>query len=108
MLTCWIGFEKSMPTATKLMSETLPIRNSSILKRLQSLPDQRLWRALSYGLFVLIGLIVLITFRQYGVTTDEEVQAIYGDKVVAWYGSFFHDRRALDFTFIYGGFFEAV
>ncbi|HSB09689.1 MAG TPA: glycosyltransferase family 39 protein [Blastocatellia bacterium] len=66
------------------------------------------WQALSYMLIVLVGVVMLTTFLDYGVTLDEETQSIYGDNVLAWYGSFFRDRRALDFTFMYGGFFDAI
>ena len=70
--------------------------------------NDQLWRRLSYGLMLVVGLIMLATFLDYGITWDEEVQRIYGDNVLAWYGSFFRNRAALDFTFTYGGFFEAV
>lgn len=66
------------------------------------------WRKLSYVLILSVGLIMLGTFLDYGLTWDEEVQRIYGDNVVVWYASFFRNRAALDFTFTYGGFFEAV
>lgn len=66
------------------------------------------WRRLSYVLILSVGLVMLGTFLDYGLTWDEEVQRTYGDKVLAWYASFFRNRAALDFTFMYGGLFEAV
>src|SRR5437867_167872 len=72
------------------------------------LTDDRNWRRLSYVLILLVGFVMLATFLDYGLTWDEEVQRVYGDKVLAWYASLFRNRTALDFTFIYGGFFKAV
>jgi hypothetical protein len=70
--------------------------------------NEATWRFLSYALILLVGVIMLATFRDYGITFDEETQRVYGDRVLAWYGSLFQDRRALDNTFIYGGFFDAI
>src|ERR1700742_428932 len=42
-----------------------------------------------------------------GVTWDEEVQREYGDRILAWFRSGFHDRSATDFKnlYFYGGLF---
>ncbi len=70
-----------------------------------------LWRKLSYALILLVGLIMLFTFLDYGVTTDEEPQRMYGDSVLSWYTSFFQDRAAVDgdsYQVLFGGFFEVL
>jgi Dolichyl-phosphate-mannose-protein mannosyltransferase len=55
-------------------------------------------------------LLVILTFRSYGLIWDEEWQAIYGHKILAWYTSFFTDDSA--FTYLnlhfYGGAFDLL
>jgi hypothetical protein len=63
------------------------------------------------GLLVLSYLaIIVLTFRDYGVTWDEEVQSNYGEQVIRWYSTHFADRSALTYRDLkyYGGFFDAV
>ncbi len=68
------------------------------------------WRYLSYTLFLIVLIFILVTFLDYGLTADEEVQRIYGDHILSWYSSFFRDRSALSYLnlHLYGGFFEVV
>ncbi len=68
------------------------------------------WRYLSYALFLIVLIIILATFLDYGLTADEEAQRIYGDHILSWYSSFFRDRAALSYLnlHLYGGFFEVV
>ena len=72
--------------------------------------NDKSWRLLSCILIVLVGLIMLITFRDYGLTVDEEFQSTYADGILAWYTSFFRDRAAVEFntTVMLGGFFEVI
>lgn len=58
---------------------------------------------------VVLGL-VLLTFRDYGITNDEEVQKIYGEMVLSYYASGFHDLAALSYKdlYFYGGLFDFV
>ena len=53
---------------------------------------------------------ILVSFREYGLTWDEEDQRNYGEAVLRWYGSAFRDRSALSYLnlYLYGGFFEVV
>lgn len=55
-----------------------------------------------------LAIIVLYTFRDYGVTWDEELQSQYGLAVVDYYMSFFKDHRFLDIfnLYLYGGTFD--
>lgn len=68
------------------------------------------WDRLAACFLVLLAVLALLTFRDYGITWDEEIQRIYGDKLLAYYGSLFQDRSvfSLDNLFYYGGLFEIV
>jgi 4-amino-4-deoxy-L-arabinose transferase-like glycosyltransferase len=58
-------------------------------------------------LVTLLG-VVLLTFRDYGITIDEGVQHRYGRRIVRWYatlGAADEATRAND-LYLYGGFFE--
>jgi len=80
-----------------------------ILHRL-SANSEGVWRVLSLALFACLVIVILTTFRDYGLTWDEAAQRAYGDYVLHWYGSFFQDRSALNYLdlYLYGGFFEIV
>jgi hypothetical protein len=55
-----------------------------------------------------VTVMVLLTFRDYGITNDEEVQNVYGIKLLAFYSSLFADRSAFDYLdlYRYGGLFD--
>lgn len=65
-------------------------------------------------LFFLVFLIALISMpilsTDYGVTGDEEVQRIYGDKALAFYETMGEDKSCLDYKnlYYYGAFFEVL
>ena len=61
-------------------------------------------------LLSIVGCIVLITFRDYGITWDEELQSRYGLAVVDYYTSLFHDDgyREIFNLYIYGGMFDGL
>jgi len=71
----------------------------------QKLYDRLAWIALA-------GLVVLVawTFRDYGISNDEEVQHVYGEKLLAYYLTGFADTSAFDYKnlFLYGGLFDIV
>jgi hypothetical protein len=52
--------------------------------------------------------LVLLTFRQYGISNDEEVQHVYGEKLVSFYLSGFADDSAFTYKnlYLYGGVFD--
>ncbi len=63
--------------------------------------------------FILLGLTFLIickTFRDYGVTWDEQYHRTYGELIIRWYQSFFRDTAVLHHPsfFLYGGFFDTL
>src|SRR5882757_2693927 len=67
-------------------------------------------RFAAYGVLALIAALILITFRDYGITWDEELQSQYGLAVVDYYLSFFQDRRFEEIfnLYLYGGMFDGA
>ncbi len=57
-----------------------------------------------------VVVIVILTFEDYGITNDEEVQNVYGIKLLAFYTSFLRDNSAFNYLdlFRYGGFFDLL
>jgi len=76
--------------------------------------SRRQWGPVFYDLsrLVLLGVAVLVvlTFEDYGITNDEEVQNVYGVKLLAFYASLFQDGSAFNYLdlFRYGGFFDLL
>ncbi len=69
-----------------------------------------LWDLLSCGV-VLVGIaLVLSTFRDYGVTWDEDAHNWYGNFVLDYYISFFGDKTALHWRdlYNYGAAFDMI
>lgn len=65
------------------------------------------WTWVVVGLFAAAALLV---FADFGITWDEDVQIVYGEYVLRWYLSGFHDRSALEYLnlYYYGGFFDGL
>lgn len=55
----------------------------------------RSWRLAALAGLLLLLLLVLTTFRDYGVSWDERVQNEYGQQILAYYESGFVDRTAV-------------
>jgi hypothetical protein len=55
-----------------------------------------------------LGLVVALTYRDYGIIWDEEWQNIYGRKLLSLYSSGFSDTSALTYSnlYLYGGLFD--
>jgi hypothetical protein len=68
------------------------------------------WDRLSLSLVLLTVVIALFTFRDYGVTWDEDVHNWYGNFVLDYYLSFFTDTMALHWQDLinYGAAFDTV
>jgi hypothetical protein len=66
--------------------------------------------ALALGLLLLLFVVALATFTQYGTTWDEDYHFWYAHQVIAYYTSFFHDQTALNAPPIsyYGALFDVV
>ncbi len=54
--------------------------------------------------------LVLATFRDYGISWDEKLQNTYGEKLISMYASGFADRSALTYVnlYLYGGLFDML
>ena len=70
----------------------------------------RSWELLTYGLLVACLVIMVGTFRSYGIGWDEPFQVIYGDHAIRWYTSGFTDKGALEYKDLmyYGSLFDIV
>ena len=63
----------------------------AVASLLRPATEEKLWDRLTLALLALATLLVLLTFRDYGVTWDEDVQNWYGNLVLDYYLSwFFH------------------
>ena len=71
---------------------------------------ERFAKGLTGALFVLLVLFCLLTYRQHGISNDEEVQHIYGRLLLDFYGSFGADKSAFQYKnlYLYGGFFDVI
>jgi hypothetical protein len=65
---------------------------------------------LALGLLLLLFVVALATFAQYGTTWDEDYHFWYAHQVIAYYTSFFHDHTALNSPPIsyYGALFDVI
>jgi Dolichyl-phosphate-mannose-protein mannosyltransferase len=66
--------------------------------------------AVSAVLFGALVILVAITFRDYAISNDEEVQQHYAELIVAYYQSGFVDQSVFHFRnlYLYGGLFDLV
>ena len=72
--------------------------------------SSRIWDRLSSIALVIAAILVVLTFRDYGVTWDEDGHASYGILALDYYLSLFADQRALhviDFV-NYGALFDII
>ena len=71
-------------------------------------PSSSLWRRGSWGLLLCLLLTIAATFRDYGITWDEQAQSVYGRALIRWFASFFSDDSFLRVgnLFYYGGLFD--
>lgn len=73
-------------------------------------PDDRFLDRAAYLLFAAVALIVLLTFRDYGIAWDEPEAQEYGQFILDYYRTDGVEARALTFNnmYYYGGLFEAT
>src|SRR6059058_3321118 len=71
---------------------------------------ERRWNALAAALLAAAGILVLVTFADYGVTWDEDVHNWYGVFALDYYLSLFSDQRALNWLnlYNYGAAFDMI
>src|SRR5581483_11677931 len=61
-------------------------------------------------LLAVLVVLVLLTFKDYAISNDEEVQQRYGEMIIAYYRSGFTDQTLFHFQnlYLYGGLFDIV
>ncbi|MDI1309469.1 MAG: hypothetical protein PSV17_08560 [Methylotenera sp.] len=66
------------------------------------------YKKLSYALFAGLAIFILMTFKQYGISNDENVQHVYGQLLLKFYNSGLVDQSAFSYKnlYLYGGFFD--
>jgi 4-amino-4-deoxy-L-arabinose transferase-like glycosyltransferase len=84
------------------------LRHDGLEKRMQIGNDS--WDRAAYALFVAVALVILVTFRDYGVAWDEPEAQEYGQFILDYYRTDGARPRALTFNnmYYYGGLFEAT
>src|SRR5258706_11464816 len=65
---------------------------------------------LAIAVLCLVGIVALLTFRDYGLSWDDYVHAEYGDLLLKLYASGLRDQRALSWVnlYYYGGGFDLL
>lgn len=77
-----------------------------------TLPQERRWGLVFDDLarlaLLAVTVMVVLTYQDYGITNDEEVQNVYGIKLLSFYSSWFQDRSAFEYLdlYRYGGLFD--
>ncbi len=68
------------------------------------------FRKATFLLLILLGAFIALSFHQYGISNDEEVQHVYGRLLLDFYGSGFADQAAFHYKnlYLYGGFFDLI
>jgi hypothetical protein len=87
-----------------------PIQRSSVTLQRMTESCSRLALYACFGLAAATLIVALSTYRDYGVTWDEGVQSLYGERVVDYFRSGFRDKRAnqIGDLHFYGPLFEAA
>jgi hypothetical protein len=70
----------------------------------------KIFRVASYSVIAMLVIFILLTFRNYGISNDEEVQHVYGRLLLDFYQSGFQDQSAFHYKnlYLYGGFFDLM
>ncbi|QCG91870.1 glycosyltransferase family 39 protein [Azospirillum sp. TSH100] len=88
----------------RIVEECRLTGRTSLLRRLIG----RSWDLAAALGFLALLVLVAVTFRHYGISNDEEVQHVYGAKLIDWYRSGFTDDSAFTYKnlYLYGGLFD--
>jgi Dolichyl-phosphate-mannose-protein mannosyltransferase len=70
----------------------------------------RIFDRLAIGVLAALGIVALLTFRDYGLSWDDYAHSEYGDLLLQFYASGLRDQRALSWVnlYYYGGGFDLV
>ena len=76
----------------------------------KSSAGSRVYDRLAEGVLVGVGIIAFLSFRDYGLSWDDYTHAQYGELLLQFYASGFHDQRALSWVnlYYYGGGFDLM
>jgi len=85
-------------------------RLAALFARFTVRSDASAWDRAATVLFIVLAGLVVLTFQDYGISTDEYVQQVYGEDLWAFYRSGFADRSAFHFDnlYLYGGLFDML
>ena len=72
--------------------------------------SEEFYRRMMLLVLGIVAIIIFCTFRDYGVTWDEELQSQYGQAIVDYYLSLFRDQRYVEIynLYLYGGMFDGL
>jgi len=72
--------------------------------------NEKLYSYAAGIVFCVVALLIVATFRHYGITWDEELQSQYGQAIVDYYLSGFKDQRYAEIynLYLYGGMFDGL
>jgi hypothetical protein len=75
-----------------------------------SLRMSRIFDRLAIGVLAALGIVALLTFRDYGLSWDDYAHSEYGDLLLQFYASGLRDQRALSWVnlYYYGGGFDLL
>lgn len=70
----------------------------------------KLFQRLSLVLFSILTVFIAFTFKEYGISNDEQVQHVYGQLLLNFYSSGFADQAAFAYKnlYLYGGLFDLI
>lgn len=76
----------------------------------RSLRMSRIFDRLAIGVLAAVGIVALLTFRDYGLSWDDYAHSEYGDLLLQFYASGLRDQRALSWVnlYYYGGGFDLL
>lgn len=68
------------------------------------------FQRLSLALFSLLAVFIVLTFKQYAISNDEQVQHVYGQLLLKFYSTGFVDHAAFTYKnlYLYGGLFDLI
>jgi len=72
--------------------------------------EERTYRRAAQIVLGVLTVVVLLTFRHYGISWDEEIQSQYGQAILDYYASLFVDHRYKEIfnLYLYGGMFDGL
>ncbi|MDR3424446.1 MAG: glycosyltransferase family 39 protein [Alphaproteobacteria bacterium] len=72
--------------------------------------NSKFYRYAAWAVFAVVLVLILLTFLDYGITWDEELQSQYGLAIADYYASWFKDHRFDEIfnLYLYGGMFDGL